>query len=141
MIKKIDHIGIIVKDIESSLEKYRNILGLDVKETEEVKVEGAMNRVDFLPVGSINIELIHTNAISGIAAAFLRERGEGIHHVAFEVSDLEKTFSELREKGIKFLWDKIIKGSRGSVVAFLEPEEMNGVYIELVQKKIAEISR
>lgn len=135
MVKNIDHIGIIVNDIENSLKKYKDILGLEVAETEEVEVEKVTNRVAFLPLGSINIELIQTNAISGIVADFLRERGEGIHHVAFEVSDLKKTFLELRAKGINFLWDKIIKGSRGSKVAFLEPEEMNGVYIELMQKK------
>ena len=65
---------------------------------------------------------------------FLDSKGEGIHHIAFEVENLEKIFQDLRSKGIQFVWDKIITGSRGSKVAFFKAEEFNGVYIELVQK-------
>lgn len=134
MIKKIEHIGIVVRDIEKSLKKYTSLLGLKLEELEEVNIENVINRVAFLPVGPTNIELVQTTAKTGLAADFLRERGEGIHHIALEVEDLEKTFDELRAQGVQFVWDKIIDGSRGSKVAFFKAEEFNGVYIELVQK-------
>ena len=134
MVAKIEHIGIVVKNLEKSLRPYQELLGLKLKETEEIEVRGAMNRVAFMPIAGVNVELVHTTAQTGLAAEFLKEHGEGIHHIAFEVEDLEKTFQDLRSRGVKFVWDKIITGSRGSKVAFFKSEEFNGVYIELVQK-------
>jgi len=134
VIKKIEHIGIVVRDIENSLKKYTSLLGLKLKEIEEVNIDNVINRVAFLPIGPTNIELVQTTATTGLAADFLRERGEAIHHIALEVDDLEKIFNELRSQGVQFVWDKIIDGSRGSKVAFFKAEEFNGVYIELVQK-------
>lgn len=134
MVKKIDHIGIVVKDLEKSLRPYQELLGLKLKETEELEVQGDMYRVAFLPIGEVNLELVNTTAKTGMAAEFIRDHGEGIHHIAFEVEDLEKTFDELRARGAKFVWDKIVAGSRGTKIAYVEPEEFNGVYIELIQK-------
>ncbi len=134
MLKKIEHIGIVVNDLKERTRKYTSLLGLEVKEIEEVNVENVTNRVAFLPIGETNIELIQTSAKTGLAADFLKERGEGIHHIAFEVEDLNKTFQELRSKGVQFIWNKIVKGSRGSIIALIKPEELGGIYIELVQK-------
>jgi methylmalonyl-CoA epimerase len=88
----------------------------------------------FLPIGEANIELVQTTGSVGPAVDFLKEHGEGIHHIAFEVGDLEKQSQELCSKGVRFRWDKVVGGSRGSKVAFFRAEEFNGVYIELVQK-------
>jgi len=134
MVQKIEHIGIVVADLEAALKKYTGLLGLELTEVEEVEVDGALNRVAFMPLKEVNIELVHTSATHGPASDFLREKGEGIHHLAFEVDDLEKTFNELRQRGAKFLWDKIIPGSRNTRVAFFEPQEFNGIYIELLEK-------
>lgn len=134
MAKKIDHIGILVKDLESSLKKYTSYLGLELREIEEVEVENASNRLAFLPVGEADVELIQTTAETGLLGDFLRERGEGIHHIAFEIEDIDKTFQELRSQGVEFVWDKIIQGAHGSRIAFFKPEEFNGIYIELVQR-------
>ena len=134
LVSKIEHIGIVVKDLEKSMRPYQQLLGLKLKETEQLDVQGALTRVAFFPIGEVNMELVHTTAQTGLAAEFLMEHGEGIHHIAFEVEDLEKTFQDLRSRGVKFVWDKIITGSRGSKVAFFKSEEFNGVYIELVQK-------
>lgn len=134
MVKKIDHIGILVEDLESSLKKYTSYLGLELEEIEEVEVENASNRLAFLPVGDTNVELIQTTAEAGLLGDFLRERGEGIHHIAFEIDDIDKTFQELRSQGVEFVWDRIIKGAHGSRIAFFKAEEFNGVYIELVQR-------
>jgi len=138
MVLKIDHIGIIVKDIQASIKKYTSLLGLEIEETEEVKVEGVVNKIAFLPIGDTNIELVQTTAKTGLAADFLRDRGEGIHHIAFEVGNIDRTFQDLRSQGAIFLWDRIIEGSRGSRVAFFKAEEFNGVYIELVQRHSGE---
>jgi lactoylglutathione lyase/methylmalonyl-CoA/ethylmalonyl-CoA epimerase len=134
MINKIEHIGIIVKDLEASIKKYTSLLGLELSDIEEVTVENIVNKIAFLPVADTNIELIQTTSQTGLAADFLKERGESIHHIAVEVEDIEQIVSDLRSKGVSFMWDGIIDGSRGSRVAFFKPEEFNGVYIELVQK-------
>jgi methylmalonyl-CoA epimerase len=134
MVTKIEHIGVVVKDLNKSLQRYTSLLDLKVEEIEEVKVENVVNRVAFLPIGETRIELVETTADTGIAAEFLKERGEGIHHIALEVEDLESVFNDLRSNGVAFLWDRIIQGSRGSKVAFFKAEEFNGVYIELVQR-------
>ncbi|MSO22828.1 MAG: VOC family protein [Acidobacteria bacterium] len=134
VISKIEHIGIVVKDLEKSLRPYQELLGLKLRETEELDVEGAMTRLAFFPIGEVNVELVHTTAHTGLVADFLKEHGEGIHHIAFEVEDLETVFQDLRSRGIQFVWDKIITGSRGSKVAFFKAEEFNGIYIELVQR-------
>jgi methylmalonyl-CoA epimerase len=134
MVGKIDHVGVVVKDLESSIEKYTSHLGLKMEGLEEVKVENAINRVAFFRVGESKIELVETTADTGLVADFLREKGEGIHHIAMEVHDLQEVFDRLRSQGVEFLWNRIIQGSRGTKVAFFKAEEFNGVYIELVQK-------
>jgi methylmalonyl-CoA epimerase len=134
MVTKIEHIGVVVKDLNKSLQRYTSLLDLKVEKIEEVKVENIVNRVAFLPIGETRIELVETTADKGLAAEFLKERGEGIHHIALEVEDLESVFSNLKSNGVEFLWDRIIQGSRGSKVAFFKAEEFNGVYIELVQR-------
>jgi methylmalonyl-CoA epimerase len=134
MLNKIEHIGIVVKDLEASIKKYKSILGLDVEAIEEVEVDNVVNRVAFIPVKETKIELVQTTATTGLVADFIKERGEGVNHIAFEVDDIHKVFKELRTQGASFLWDRIIDGSRGSKIAVFKPEEFNGVYIELVEK-------
>ena len=134
MATKIEHIGIVVRDLDDSLKKFTSLLGLKVREIEEVNVEGDRVKVAFLPIGAVNIELVTTTAQAGLVADFLNERGEGIHHIAVEVEDIYSEFEKLRSQGVEFVWGKIINGSRGTKVAVIEQKELNGVYIELVQK-------
>ena len=134
MATKIEHIGVVVKDLEDSLKKFTSLLGLKVKEIEEVNVEGNNVKVAFLPIGTANIELVTTTALTGLVGDFLREKGEGVHHIAVEVEDIYSEFERLRSQGVEFVWGKIINGSRGTKVAVIEQKELNGVYIELVQK-------
>lgn len=134
MATKIEHIGVVVRDLDDSLKKFTSLLGLKVKEVEEVNVEGNSVKVAFLPIGAVNIELLTTTAQTGLVADFLRERGEGVHHIAVEVEDIYSEFEKLRSQGVEFVWGKIINGSRGTKVAVIEQKELNGVYIELVQK-------
>jgi len=139
MVLKIDHIGIVVKDLEKSLRPYQDILGLELKEKEEIEVSGSLYRIAFLPIAEVNIELVETSSNSGIAAEFLKKHGEGIHHIAFEVEDLDKTMQELRAREVKFIWDKPLQGSRRSKIAYFKVEEFNGIFIELIQKHSSNI--
>ena len=116
------------------MDRYRPLLGLALKEVEEVEIEGALLRVAFFPVGNTNIELVHTSPTSGLVADFLRNHGEGIHHIVFSVEDLAFEFDWLERSAVSFLWDQIIPGPRESKVAFFKSEEFNGVYIVLVQR-------
>jgi lactoylglutathione lyase/methylmalonyl-CoA/ethylmalonyl-CoA epimerase len=134
MVLKIEHIGIVVKDLETTVKKYSSLLGLEVKEVEEIKMGDISSRVAFVPVGESNLELIEATSKSGPIADFLRERGEGLHHMALEVEDLEKTFKQLRSQGVEFVWDRITKGSRGTEYVVIKANELGGVHVELVQK-------
>jgi methylmalonyl-CoA epimerase len=134
-ISQIEHIGIIVKDLKKSLCPYQELLGIEIKEIEEIQEQGAIYRLAFLPIAEVNIELVETSASDGLVADFIRERGDRIHHIAFKVNNLEALFNELKGRGIEFVGDKIVSGSRGSKAAFFKAEEFNGVYIELVQTK------
>ena len=138
LISQIDHMGIIVKDLNKSLRPYQELLGIEIKEIEEIQDQEAIYRLAFLPIGGVNIELVETSASDGLVADFIRERGDCIHHIAFRVDNLEALFNELKDRGIGFVGDKIVSGSRGSKVAFFKAEEFNGVYIELVQPKEGE---
>ncbi len=134
MVTKIEHIGIVVEKLEESISKYTSLLDLEVTEIEEINVEDVTNKVAFLPVGETDIELVETSGTTGLAADFLKERGEGIHHIALEVDDLDLIFKRLRDRGTRFMWDRIIHGARGMRAAFFKAHEFNGVYIELVEK-------
>lgn len=133
MIKKIEHIGIAVKSFEESLKPYLGVLGLELHGIEEVEFLGSDYKVGFLPVGETKIELVYTNSKTGLAADFLREKGEGIHHIAFEVDDIEAYYTELVKMGVKTL-SEVKPGSRGTKVFYFAPEEFNGVYIEIIEK-------
>jgi len=133
MAKKIEHIGILVKDLEASIKKYNILLGLNVKEIEKVKVKNSSNKVAFIPVGETNIELIQTSGQIALAKDFNRET-DIIHHIAFEVEDLGKTFKQLQSQGVEFVFNEILEGSRGSKFVFFKQEEFKGIYVELVQK-------
>jgi methylmalonyl-CoA epimerase len=134
MTRKLDHIGIMVRNLEDSLNKYGSYLGLQVEKLEEVEVEGHLDRLAFLPIGDTRIELIETSATKGFAGDFLKQHGEGIHHIAIQVDDLEKTFNELRAQGVEFLWDRIIDRDSQTKIAFFKAREFNGVYVELVER-------
>ena len=131
MIKKIDHIGIAVRDIEQSLAVYRDLLGLEVKGIEEVapqKVKAAL-----LPVGESKVELLQATAEDATVARFIEKRGEGFHHVAFRVDNLEEQLERLKARGVQLVDEKPRPGAGGSKVAFLHPRSTGGVLVELCE--------
>jgi len=132
MIKKIDHIGIAVKDLEGAMSIYRDIFGLEFKGTETIK-EQKITLATF-SIGGVKIELIKPTHPDGSIEKFINKRGEGIHHIAYRVENIDKSLKELSGKGITLIDEKSRIGADGAKIAFIHPKDMKGVLIELVER-------
>jgi len=130
-IKKIDHIAILIEDVETSLGFWRDALGMEVSHIEDVPAE--KSQVVFLPLGSSEIELVRpTSGDSGLAR-YLEKRGQGMHHVCLEVDDIEAMLAQLKEKGIQLIQESAVVGLGGRKYAFIHPKSTGGVLIELYE--------
>ncbi|HVF92402.1 MAG TPA: methylmalonyl-CoA epimerase [Blastocatellia bacterium] len=129
---KIDHLGIAVRSIEESLVFYRDGLGLEISGTERVEDQGVS--VALLPVGESRIELLEPFAADTPVGRFIARRGEGLHHICYEVDDLSSKLEELRSRGARLLDGYPRPGAEGKLVAFLHPASANGVLVELVER-------
>lgn len=132
MIKKIDHIGIAVKNIEKTNELFCNILGLKV--AGEELIEEQKVKVAFLPLGDSELELLESTSPDGPIARFIEKKGEGIQHIAFRVDNLEKILEKLKEDGVRLIDEKPRYGAGGAKIAFLHPKSTNGILIELSER-------
>ena len=130
---KIDHIGIATNDIEQMASIYRDALGLNVIETEEVASQKV--RVAMLPVGESRIELLEATAADSPISKFLAKRGPGIHHIAIKVDDINASLADLKNKGARLIDETPRVGAGGCLVAFVHPSTTNGVLLELVQHR------
>ncbi|MBE14861.1 MAG: methylmalonyl-CoA epimerase [Dokdonia sp.] len=130
---KIEHIGIAVKDIEASNEIYTNLLGEGPYKMEEVLTEGV--RTSFFKTGPNKIELLEATDDASPIAKFIKKRGEGIHHIAFSVNDIEAEMQRLKNEGFVLLNDKPKKGADNKWVAFVHPKTTSGVLVELCQER------
>ncbi|MBB5326172.1 methylmalonyl-CoA/ethylmalonyl-CoA epimerase [Anoxybacillus tepidamans] len=130
--KKIDHIGIAVTSIEKALPFYVDILELELLGIEEVESEKV--KVAFLKLGESKIELLEPTAPDSAVATFIEKRGEGIHHVALGVDDIQARIDELKTKGIRMIHDAAKTGAGGALVAFMHPKSAHGVLYELCEK-------
>ncbi len=128
-IKKIAHIAIAVHDLAEQIRHYRDVLGLELVGEEVVEDQGV--RVAFLRVGESTIELLQPLNDASPVAKFLAKRGQGIHHIAFDVDNLAKSLSEMREKEIRLIDENPRAGGHGSQIAFLHPKSTHGVLTEL----------
>lgn len=124
------HIGIAVRSLAERLDLYR-ALGLEVADTEEVPTEQV--RVAFLPLRGTRIELVEPTAAESPIAGFIAKRGEGLHHICFEVADIRAAMAMLQERGYRLLSDEPKPGAEGSQVCFVHPKSAGGVLIELSQ--------
>jgi len=131
-ILKIDHLGIAVKSIDEGKSLWTDALGLAYEGSETVEEQKVTTA--FFPVGESEVELLESTAPDGPVAKFLEKRGEGIHHIAFRVENLEAALKELKEKGIKLIDEKPRKGAGGAKIAFLHPKATNGVLVELCER-------
>ena len=132
MINKIEHIGIAVKDIKKSNELFEKLFGKPHYKIEEVVSEGV--KTSFFKVGANKIELLEATDEDSPIAKFIDKRGEGIHHIAFKVNDIETEISRLKEEGFVVLNEKPKIGADNKLVVFLHPKSTNGVLIELCQE-------
>jgi methylmalonyl-CoA/ethylmalonyl-CoA epimerase len=128
MIKKLDHVGIAVADIDRAIGIYK---ALGLEETHREAVATQRVKAAFLPLGGTRLELLEPTAEDSPIARFLHKRGPGIHHLCFAVDDLDGTIEELASAGYRLLNRQAVPGADGKRVAFLHPEAGNGVLIEL----------
>jgi len=131
MVKKIEHIGIAVKNLEQAIQTFEKLLGTKCYKIEEV--EDQKVRTAFLKVGETKIELLEATSPDSPIAKFLEKRGEGIHHIAFEVQNLENKLLELRELNFQLIDEKPKIGAEEFLIAFVHPKSVNGVLIEFCQ--------
>lgn len=129
----IEHIGIAVKDLESSVKYYEDVLGLRCYSVE--KVTDQKVKTAFFKIGQTKLELLESTSDDGPIGKFIEHKGEGMHHIAFAVTDIEKQLKEASSKGVRLIDDKPRKGAEGLEIAFLHPKSTHGVLTELCEKK------
>jgi methylmalonyl-CoA/ethylmalonyl-CoA epimerase len=130
--KKLEHIGIAVKNLEEANEVFAKLLGKSHYKIEVVEMEGV--RTSFFDVGGIKIELLEATRSDSAIAKFIEKRGEGIHHLAFATDQIEGKMKEL-SNDFKLLSDEPTPGADNKMVAFIHPKTTNGVLVELCQEK------
>ena len=128
---KLDHLGIAVRSVEEALKVYRDALGIEVAGVEEVAAEKV--RVAMLPVGDTRIELLEPTGEGSVVEKFIEKRGEGLHHIALAVDDLDAQLERLEKQGVRVIPGKGEVGAGGHRYAFLHPASCGGVLIELVE--------
>ncbi len=128
----LDHIGIAVRDLDAALAFYRDALGLEVGEAEDVPSERV--RAQFLPLGDTALELLEATDEGSAIARSIERRGPGIHHITLRVADLAAVLARLRERGVRLVDEEPRPGAGGSRVAFIHPSAAQGVLVELKEE-------
>lgn len=129
---KIEHIGIAVKNLEFSNDLFEKLFGAPNYKVEEVASEGV--KTSFFKVGENKIELLEATTKDSPITKFIEKKGEGIHHIAFDVDDINAEIKRLKKEGFKVLNETPKRGADNKLVAFLHPKSSNGVLIELCQE-------
>ncbi len=130
---KIEHIGIAVKNLQESINFYESVLGLKCYGIEEVKDQKA--RTAFFKLGETKIELLESTDAEGPISKFIEKKGEGIHHIAFAVDNVESALADAKANGVQLIDEEPRKGAEGLSIAFLHPKSTKGVLIEFCEKK------
>lgn len=133
MAARIEHLGVAVRSLDEARRLWVDVFGLPVTFEEEVASEGV--RALGVDAGGAIVELLEPLDSEGPIARHIERRGEGIHHVAFEVEDIEAALERLRRAGVRLIDDAPRPGSRGTRVAFVHPKGAHGVLVELVEKR------
>lgn len=129
--QKIEHIGIAVRKLSTSVPLFEKLLKSACYKTETVESESV--NTAFFKTGETKIELLESSTEDGVIAKYIEKKGEGIHHIAFDVDDIEAEMKRLQQEGFVLLNDKPKKGADNKLVCFLHPKSTNGVLIELCQ--------
>jgi len=132
--KKIEHIGIAVKDLKTANNLYSKLLNTAPYKMEEVESENV--NTSFFQVGESKIELLEGTSSDSPISKFIDKKGEGVHHIAFEVDDIEEEIARLTKEGFQMIHEKPKDGADNKLIAFLHPKSSNGVLIELCQEKV-----
>jgi methylmalonyl-CoA epimerase len=132
-IKNIDHIGIAVNNIQESLSFWQASLGIKPQGIEEIPERKL--KTAFLPVGDTDIELLEPTSADSSIAKFIEKRGEGLHHIAIRVDDIDAALAELRAKGVQLIDETPRNGAGGTRIAFVSPKSTHGVLLELCERK------
>ena len=130
-IKRINHVAIVVEDIEKALHFWRDALGLEVAHVEDVPDQKSV--VAFLPTGASEVELVKPTTMKSGIARYLQKRGPGIHHICLEVDNIEACLTKLREHGVRLVNPEPVIGTGGKRIAFVHPESTHGVLVELYE--------
>ena len=133
MVKKIEHIGIAVKDLEEANKTYERLLGIAPYKQEGVASEGV--KTSFFQTGESKIELLEGTTEESAITKFVAKKGEGIHHIAFDVEDIHAEMERLRADGFKVLNAEPKDGADNKLVCFVHPKDSHGVLVELCQEK------
>jgi methylmalonyl-CoA/ethylmalonyl-CoA epimerase len=131
MFSRINHLGIAVRSLEEALPFYRDTLGMAHAGTEEVASQQV--KVAFLTIGESKIELLEPTSSESAVAKFLEKNGPGVHHVAYEVEDIEAAIAKLAQDGTRMIDAAPRKGAHGALIAFVHPKSSGGVLTELCQ--------
>jgi methylmalonyl-CoA/ethylmalonyl-CoA epimerase len=129
---KIEHIGIAVKDMEISNKLFQSLLGVASYKEETVESENV--KTSFFKLGESKIELLASSDKDGVIAKFIEKKGEGIHHIAYEVEDIRKEMARLKSEGFQLLSEEPKKGADNKLICFVHPKSTNGMLVELCQE-------
>lgn len=131
MPNKIEHVALAVADLDAAIAHYREVWGIEVTHRETVEDQGVEEAM--LPLGDTFLQLIAPANEETTVGRFLASRGEGLHHLAYEVDDLPQTIEDLRAKGVRLIDEVPRRGGRGHLVAFVHPKSNHGLLVELIQ--------
>ncbi len=131
--ERLEHIGIAVKDLKASNALFSALLGQEPYKTEEVASEGV--KTSFFSINGVKIELLEATNPDSAIAKFIANRGEGLHHLAFEVADIDDAIGRYKEKGFNLIHQVPKDGADNKRIAFMHPKSTNGVLVELCQDK------
>ena len=129
---RIEHIAVAVADLEEALAHYRDVWGLEPEHRERVEDQGVEEAM--LPLGDSYLQLLGATGPDTTVGKFLARRGEGLHHIAYEVDDLAATLADLKAKGVPLIDEEPRRGGRGHMVAFVHPKGNRGLLVELIQR-------
>ena len=132
MLAKIEHVALAVTDLDAAIDHYKTVWNIDVVHRERVDDQGVEEAM--LPLGESFLQLLAPTAPDSTVAKFIERRGEGLHHIAYEVDDLEATLAELKTKGVPLIDEVPRRGGRGHMVAFVHPKGNHGLLVELIQR-------
>ena len=130
-IKQINHVAVVVDDMEKALSFWRDALGMELHELRDVPAE--KSQVAFLPLPGSEVELVQPTTDDSGIAKYLAKHGPGMHHICFEVDDIEGALRQLKARGVRLINEMPVPGAGGKQIAFIHPESTSGVLVELYQ--------